>query len=242
MSMKSWTDLFSLTLILNLEFRDDRRKEIKEELRNVGMDVSGSVQFFKAIRPQNKGKFPSIGARGCFESHLAMLKKAKSEGVNNLLIIEDDLQFNKLFNLDKNFYINEIGSLNWDIIYFGYHIEQSEPDSKDRGYVLLKHDMPVGATHFYAVNANMLDPLIEFLELVQSRDAGDPNGGPMHVDGALTTFRLQNPSVRTFLAKPCLGFQRPSKTDIGDVHFLDKFESIAPIVSFLRKFKRKLLG
>ena len=36
----------------------------------------------------------------------------------------------------------------------------------------------------------------------------------MHYDGALTTFRAQNPDVLTLLAYPCLGFQRSSRSDI----------------------------
>lgn len=241
-SFKSWVDYFSLLLILNLEFRDDRRREMKNELDNVDIEINGNVQFFKAVRPNDKGKFSSIGARGCFESHLEMLRKAKNLGAERLLIMEDDLTIAPLFNSKMNFYIEELSDLDWDIVYFGYHMDKEYEIPDVNGYKYLPNDVPVGATHFYAVNATVIDMLIEFLEVVASREAGDPRGGPMHVDGAITTFRLQNPNVKTLIATPCLGFQRPSRTDIGETHFLDKFSLLDPLVTLLRKLKRRLKG
>ncbi len=46
------------------------------------------------------------------------------------------------------------------------------------------------------------------------REPGDPAGGPMHLDAALTTFRQRNPDIVALIAHPNLGWQRPSRSDI----------------------------
>ena len=69
-------------------------------------------------------------------------------------------------------------------------------------------------THFYAVNGRIFDRLLRFLEELQRRPPGHPDGGPMHLDGAYSTFRDQNPDVVTLIASPNLGWQRTSRSDI----------------------------
>ena len=53
-----------------------------------------------------------------------------------------------------------------------------------------------------------------FMEELQQRPPGHPDGGPMHIDGAYSTFRVQNPDVVTLIASPNLGWQRSSRSDV----------------------------
>ncbi|HAX77040.1 MAG TPA: LPS biosynthesis glycosyltransferase, partial [Cyanobacteria bacterium UBA11372] len=57
--------------------------------------------MFPAIRPDDAGDFPSIGARGCFESHLAILKQALADRLSNVLIVEDDLKISQRFHTEQ---------------------------------------------------------------------------------------------------------------------------------------------
>lgn len=41
----------------------------------------------------------------------------------------------------------------------------------------------------------------------------------MHVDGAYSWFRKDHPFLRTLLADPELGYQRPSRSDIFTGHW-----------------------
>lgn len=242
MSRSEWCNFFDLILVLNLETRMDRRQEISDDLLKHDIKLGVDAQIFKAVRPDDAGNFPSIGARGCFESHLMMLKEAQDKGVEKLLIIEDDLAIEMKWSSYAGNLIENIQAIDWDIVYFGYEINHELEGAFNSDSVNLKKwKCPVKTTHFYAVHNKIFDRLIGFLETLQTRPAGDPQGGPMHVDGALTTFRKQNPDVVTYLANPCLGFQRPSKTDIGKPHFLDKYEFLTPVVSKLRKLKKRLL-
>ena len=67
---------------INLDKRLDRLEQIQSEL--VKMDISG-VRFC-AINHIN-------GIVGCGYSHLAVLKTARSLGLKNVLILEDDFEF-----------------------------------------------------------------------------------------------------------------------------------------------------
>jgi GR25 family glycosyltransferase involved in LPS biosynthesis len=70
------------TIYINLDRRTDRRAEMEAELAKIGLVAE---------------RFPAIerkpGALGCGLSHLAILRKAKEEGWENVLILEDDFTF-----------------------------------------------------------------------------------------------------------------------------------------------------
>jgi hypothetical protein len=78
---------------------------------------------------------------------------------------------------------------------------------------------------------------VRYLEAILARPAGDPDGGPMHVDGAYNWFRRANPQFKTVLAIPELGFQRASRTDIHDLRWYDKTPLIRNAVAGLRWLK-----
>jgi len=56
--------------------------------------------------------------------------------------------------------------------------------------------------HFYAINGNFIDPLLQFMNQCETRPAGHPDGGPMTADGALNHIRLQIPDVRVLPGTP----------------------------------------
>ena len=73
---------FTQTRIINLIDRPDRRKEMSSQLARIGA-LSANVRFFDAQRPPDRGEFPSLGARGCFESHLSILRSARDEALGS---------------------------------------------------------------------------------------------------------------------------------------------------------------
>jgi len=70
------------TIYINLDRRTDRRAEMEAELTKIGL----SGERFPAIERKP-------GALGCGLSHLAVLRKAKEERWENVLILEDDFTF-----------------------------------------------------------------------------------------------------------------------------------------------------
>lgn len=233
-----WKEFFDQVYVINLPYRSDRRTETIAELKAIGFGVN-DFTFFEASRPQDAGKFPSIGSRGCFESHLRVMKDALENGYDKVLILEDDVSISKKWMIEDYKYIDELNSSDWDIVYFGYEIFEGLNLNSNNSFQLWNHK--VQTTHFYALNSSVLAKLIVFLELVLSRSPGDPLGGPMHVDGAISTFREQNVEVVTLLSIPCLATQRASKTDIGSDKFFDSVLIVKDVVAIARRIKNALI-
>jgi hypothetical protein len=89
------------------------------------------------------------------------------------------------------------------------------------------------------INGWALPALVEGLERIASREFGHPDGGPMHVDGAYSTLRVQNENLRTLAFFPTMGYQRSSRSDIYEQWF-DGIQVLRPLVSVARKIKRHL--
>jgi len=235
--VNEFSSYFDQISIINLPYRVDRQEEMREELAKVQLTLNqGHIELFEAYRPENKGKFPNIGAFGCFMSHLGVLKKAQKAGVTRLLIMEDDLTINKSWQSQSQGLISELENTKWDIVYFGHelHIGQTTETA------FIEFNESILLAHFYAVHSRVFTRLIDFLELVASREAGDPLGGPMHVDGAISTFRQQNADVTTLVATSSFGGQRPSRTDIHELKWFDRVSMLRGGVNFLRRIKQKL--
>jgi glycosyl transferase, family 25 len=217
--------------VINLKHRVDRRIEMQAQLSRVGWDAG----FFAAIRPTDAADFPSVGARGCFLSHLAVLHEARRAGAQQLVILEDDVNFVPDFSGRWHSAMAALEARVWSIFYPGHVLDESL-----RGLSLLTPSLGVQCAHFMVINRDAIPCLIEGLETILSRAAGHPLGGPMHVDGAYSTIRMQNQSLITYALFPALGYQRPSRTDIGELRWFDRISTLRPAVSFARKLKSML--
>jgi glycosyl transferase family 25 len=212
------SDSFAKTYSINLPARSDRRRETNAMLKRVGLAVgSGGIEYFPATRPDSAGEFVSIGARGCFLSHLGALKKARDEGAANVLLMEDDLEIDPRFSTLTASLASTLRNEPWGFVYFGHRLTDLKPTAV--GELLTPYQGPIVTAHFVGINGTVLPRLIDFLDTVLSRPGGHPDGGPMHVDGAYSTFRQQNPDVLTLVAQPSLGWQRSSKSDITTAWF-----------------------
>jgi len=236
--MTKITDYFQRVYALNLPERKDRRQLIVQELEEAGMPLTPHrVEIFPAIRPDEAAGFPSIGARGCVCSHVAILKQAKQEGLRNILIVEDDLEISAKFRTDQAVIVEQLRQQDWDFVYFG-HVEEVEQKSP---LALVPFSKGVMTTHFYAVNGRIFDRLVRFMEELQQRPPGHPDGGPMQIDGAYSTFRAQNPDVITLIASPNLGSQRSSRSDISP-NWFDRIPGLRQLAGAARTSKTRLKG
>jgi len=224
-------DRFDQVRIINLVDRPDRRRDMERELNRLG-GMAANISFYEAQRPTDAGPFPSVGARGCFESHLAVLRSARDAGCRSLLLLEDDLDFSRDARDRLGGIVPELFGQPWDMFH-GAHIL---PPRNRSGLVPLASDEPVVTASFVGFNGHVLGPLVEFLEAMLRRPAGSPDYGPMHVDGAYTVFRLLNPDRVAFAAMPSLGRQRSSPSDITPGRMvLDRWSGTRPLASLLRR-------
>lgn len=208
---------FDRIRIINLAYRRDRRAEMEHELATVGLGHDPRVAFFEAVRPADAGDFYSIGARGVYLSHLAILRDA-AQARANVLILEDDCHFtpdarNRLAQVAAD------GS--WDLFYGGY--DAADPADLMNSDIVGAHMM--GFTHQAAAR------LCAYLDDLAYEGAHPP------IDGAYVWFRRAHRDVRTRFAAPPLAIQRASRSDIADLKFFDRVAAIRPLVNRVRRFK-----
>lgn len=178
-------EFFERAYVVNLPERKERRRVMVRELEKAGMPLTpNKVEIFPALRPQDASDFPSVGARGCFLSHLAILKRAKQDRLANVLIMEDDLTISERFRTEQAVLVEQLRRTDWGFVYFG-HVEETTEASP---VTLQPLSEPMMTTHFYGVNNRIFDRLLWFLEELQQRPGGHPEGGPMHLDGAYSHF------------------------------------------------------
>ena len=214
---------FDRVYVLNLPERTDRRAEMAGELARIGTGFDDPrIELFPAIRPTEPAGFPDIGARGCFLSHLAILRDARDAGHGRILILEDDCDFSGGIAALLPAALDMLDTLGLDIFYGGYGLPDG-PGTHHAASPLLLIDRatPVRTTHFIGFGRAAIEALIPYLEAILTRPAGSPDGGPMHVDGAYNWFRASRPDLATWLARPQLGHQRPSRSDIAPPGLLD---------------------
>lgn len=225
---------FQRCYIVNLPERDDRRREMNAELQRAGLGADGRhTRYFPAIRPADPGEFPSLGARGCFMSHLAILKEAIRDGLDNLLIMEDDLALDPRILAAPDTMLCRLQREDWDFAYFG-HVETLADRALPEWSETTR---PLATTHFYALNRRVLRPLHDHLEACLGRAPGHPLGSPMHVDGAYSLFRMQHPKLVTLMASPSLGGQRSSRSDIFPNRWYDRLSLTRPLAGMARSIK-----
>jgi len=233
-------DYLQHAYIINLPARSDRRRGVRAELKRVDIDPEDPrVQIFEATRPQGKGGFPTIGTRGCYMSHLGVLKHARDQGHERVWIMEDDVCFDPRWrdieqDLVRQFEIYP----DWWIGYLGWATPGQAPRLGTGSPLLEPSAEAVTHSHCWAVQRHAFDPMIAYLDSCLSRPKGHPDGGPMHVDGAFARFRQRNPEAKTLICKPGVATQRSSRTDIHDLRLVDRLPIVREAMQFLRGSKQ----
>jgi len=221
---------FPFMRIISLKSRADRRERVNRQFAALGIDMAQhGLRYFDAIRFDGAGDFPTIGARGCFESHLLVLEDCARLN-QPALVLEDDIKF----EMDRWAALPSlpglIASQSWDMLYFGYGNAIPGTEQPLRPWY-----GPVMTTHAYAVKPEAARRIVSYLQACKRRPPGDPVGGPMHVDGAFTMFRAQNPDFRTLVAAPQLITQFSSRSDLGTEKWWDRSRLLQPFIERLRR-------
>ncbi|MDB0542240.1 glycosyltransferase family 25 protein [Ralstonia solanacearum] len=225
-------DCFDRICIINLPERRDRRRQVERELSRLGLRADGQrIRFVPGIRMTAASPFPSTGARGCYLSHLAVLRQALADGVGSVLVLEDDVSFAPALAQPQPDLSAALLAGGWDFAYPGHTAPC--PADVPRWQITQR---PLVCAHCYAVSRDALGPLVAYLEACLMRPPGDPAGGPMHVDGALSMFRAQAPERITLICAPSLVRQRGSRSDIAGSRWFDR-GLLRPLSASLRALR-----
>jgi GR25 family glycosyltransferase involved in LPS biosynthesis len=110
--MKSPFDFFDEIYCINLERRADRWKQCQSEFDKIG--ISNRVIKFNAFDNKENPK------KGCYDSHLSVIKLAYERKLKNVLIFEDDVAFLKRYDDKKlNKAIENLNKTDWEFFYLG---------------------------------------------------------------------------------------------------------------------------
>jgi glycosyl transferase, family 25 len=204
--------------------RTDRKREMSRQLSKIGW----KSEFFSAMRPESSGDFSSIGARGCFLSHLSVLKTAATFD-RHLVLMEDDLNFNDRF---IELWSKALGSLPAAQIFYPAHGTDGD------GVLQINHQIGLQGAHFMVSNKRG-----HCFDYQSSRnDPGSSRGAPTRRPYArrwsLFHDQASNPDLRTYAFAPSLGYQRSSRSDIEGQKFFDRVAVMRPAISALRKVKQ----
>lgn len=229
--------IFDRIYIINLAHREDRRREMDAELRRIGLSLDHpAVTLFPASFPDDPGKFPTRGARGCFESQLGVHRAILADGVGRALMLEDDASFVPDFEALLASLRAGLGDTDWDMFYSVAPLEP-RPGDRPMGPDLLRlspdHTFPLA--HFVGFSAGFSRLAVPYLERIYSRNSGDPEGGPMHVDGAYCWIRAAYPQLTVLGSRSPLAVQRSSRSDIAELRFWDRVPGLRQTSQLLRR-------
>ena len=231
--------IFDSVFLINLADRKDRRRSLEMELASVGLHAPNPrLCWIDAKRPADAGPFESIGARGCFLSHLECLESACDRNLSSILILEDDAHFPRSKHMQLGTTLVNLQQLAWDVWYGGHRIVDSDiPLPSDVELYQVSHATRVDTAHCIAFCGPTIPSIRNFLRLILTRPPGHPEAGPMHVDGAYNAWRRLTPASRTLLSNPPVCSQRASRSDIASRRWFDSTPLIRETASLMRDWR-----
>jgi glycosyl transferase family 25 len=233
-------DTFAAIRIINLKSRRDRRREVASEFARLGLTIDGrKIGFHTASRFDCAQPFPTVGAKGCFHSHLAVLEEAKLNSFENVLILEDDCDFIGSIEAALADALAALRGKDWEL-FFGGHEELACDESHPEPIQRIRPGSWVRGTHFVAIQRKAIELIVPFLHDEVERLAFDPIGGSRGIDAAYCHFGERFSHLHYFAAWPKLGYQRPSRTDISNPSVFDRLPIMNLFIAPARRLKRYL--
>lgn len=141
---------FDKIYCINLDERTDRWEEVQKEFDKLG--IRNNVVRVSAIKNEN----PRIG---CRDTHLKIIKEAKENNYNSILIFEDDVLIldESILYLEES--LNQLSYFNWSLFYLGATVDPSVGNLMELNKHILKTNFAY-TTHAYAVNKNCYDLIL----------------------------------------------------------------------------------
>lgn len=236
---KTLLAVFDRIYIINLARRADRRAEMEAQLRRIGLSLDHpAVTLFPAVAPSDPGGFPSLGARGCFESHLGVHRRILNEGVTRALVLEDDADFVTDFVPRMAALAPRLAAGDWGMFCSvrPVPVHEGAVDLGD-GLIQLAPRHGFSTSHFLGFDRRFSQIASDYLAAMAARPGGSPQGGPMHVDGAYAWLRAAQPDLRVWATRDPLSQQRPSRSDIAALRVYDRVPGLRALAGWARRLK-----
>ena len=239
----SFAEHFDRVYIINLPRRNDRWRHVERELDRVGVALkSGKVERFEAVRPETADGFESIGRRGVFLSHFAIARHVLQDGLQSVVVLEDDVAFTPAMLAHGASLVRQLQGRPWHIALLGY-LEVDAPVAKRQELLVgppawLPLPGPRIGSHCYALHREVLPALVDYMAAVEKRPSGHPMGGRMGADATYNMFCSLHPQFTALVARPNLAGQMRSASDLMPRWF-DQVPGLREMLRAARSFRRR---
>ncbi len=192
-------NFFEAIYCINLDRRPQKWEQSKDEYKKYEIEGVQRFSAFDGNTLDVSGIRIQKSEYGLVLSNIEIIKKSQSEGLQNVLILEDDCIFTEdIRRFDE--LINEVPS-DWDLLYFGGnhngHKGIEQPKQISKNVVKIHYTF---ATHAVAINGKFF---YSFLEKISKTDAP--------LDVMLTDLQK---NCNAYCFSPSIAKQRPGYSDI----------------------------
>lgn len=208
--MPSALDAFDRIVCINLDERTDRWQRFQQTTDGLLGDVK--LERFSAIKPDLALDRTHNGRAGCLLSHRRVIEEAYREGIDSVLVFEDDLCFDPAFETSIGPTLLTLGKTPWDLFYLGFTPKGPLLPAGDG----LVRTLGGVTTHAIAYHRRAMPGLLErlpdeanvlrFLSRYKSVDR--------------YYWQQVAPRMRCYAASPLLAFQRDDFSDIQQAEML----------------------
>lgn len=211
MSLKS---VFDRVVVVNLRRRPDRKQRLLEAMSQCDWPFA-EPEFFEAIDgssvPTPTDWRSGGGAWGCMRSHQQIFERAIMDGVDNLLVLEDDACFIEGFRSEVQRFL-EIVPADWDqLMLGGQHVNVNGKPILVKPGVYRCSDCE--RTHGYAIRSGFMR------KLYQRWASGGKFNGEVHCDWIMGRDIDMQSSHAVYAPERFLIGQERGRSDVnGGVH------------------------
>jgi len=189
-------NFFSKTIVINRDTDTERLVDFSKE-----MEFANITNFlrFPAIIPKevNYARWEVVSA--CRMSHLSVIQYAKDNGLESILVFEDDAIFEKNFHVYVEKVYDFIQNNIWDMFYLGLnHVKPPIPVKDNINKVVTGY-----TTHAYAMHSRYYDYILEKILNEKEKEKA--------ID---VIFSENHEKNNVFSVNPRIVYQRPSYSSI----------------------------
>ena len=205
-SAKNW-EYFDQIYCISVDEREDRRADAKNEFGKVGL--LDKVKFVIAK------KHPRNPEQGIFESHMSCIRKGIKANASNIVIFEDDVQFERFSHANLSRCVDFLlENPDWNALFFGCLVAGSKK-TENECVIKVKYR---SLAHAYVLNRR-------FAEILAQKAWQD-----IAFDSMLSSFK-----EGFYAVYPSFAFQSNSRTDNESVQ-LDKFRRLCGGLRRIQKY------
>ena len=111
-------DSFDRIVCINLDDRPDRWRQMQDATAPLLGAVK--IERFSAIKYDRTQKRATNGLVGCLLSHRGAIEQAYRDGLDSVLVLEDDVLFDPEFDQRAQQAVASLEATDWDIFYLGF--------------------------------------------------------------------------------------------------------------------------